>query len=105
MARLQRFCDLLRGFEQRLTPVMRQHQSPATRRLWIIPASDRIVDPATANHEAEIFVACSRRPHLCGGDLDATAADWTGAVRSFGSWRRAEIAGSDNLKSGVNKAR
>ena len=38
-----RFCDLLRGFERRLTPVMRQHHVAATRRSSIIRASDALV--------------------------------------------------------------
>jgi transposase len=53
-----RFCDLLRGFERRLTPVMRQHHIAGEKAL--VDYSGRrigIVDPATGEiHEAEIFV-------------------------------------------------
>lgn len=33
-----RFCELLRGFKQRLSPTMRQEHAAATRSSWIIPA-------------------------------------------------------------------
>jgi len=54
-----RFCDLLRGFEQRLTPTMRQHHV-AGDKAFVDYSGKRIgiVDPATGEiHEAEIFVA------------------------------------------------
>jgi hypothetical protein len=67
-----RFCDLLRGFERRLTPVMRQHHV-AGEKAFVDYSGKRIgiVDPATGEiHEAEIFVGCSAprtspmpRPH------------------------------------------
>jgi transposase len=50
-----RFCDLLRGFEQRLTPVMRQHHV-AGDKAFVDYSGKRIgiVDPATGEiHEAE----------------------------------------------------
>ena len=53
-----RFCDLLRGFERRLTPVMRQHHI-AGEKVFVDYSGKRIgiVDPATGEiHEAEIFV-------------------------------------------------
>src|SRR5271163_4585513 len=54
-----RFCDLLRGFERRLTPVMRQHHV-AGDKAFVDYSGKRIgiADPATGEiREAEIFVA------------------------------------------------
>ena len=73
-----RFCDLLRGFERRLSPVMRQHHV-AGEKAFVDYSGKRIaiVDPTTGEiHEAEIFRRRARRfePHLCRGDLDATIA-------------------------------
>jgi len=53
-----RFCDLLRGFERRLSPVMRQHHV-AGEKAFVDYSGKRIaiVDPTTGEvHEAEIFV-------------------------------------------------
>ena len=53
-----RFCDLLRGFERRLTPVMRQHHV-AGEKAFVDYSGKRIgiVDPSTGEiREAEIFV-------------------------------------------------
>jgi hypothetical protein len=53
-----RFCDLLRGVERRLTPVMRQHHI-AGEKVFVDYSGKRIgiVDPATGEiHETEIFV-------------------------------------------------
>ncbi len=55
-----RFCDLLRGFERRLTPVMRQHHV-AGEKAFVDYSGKRIgiVDPSTGEiREADI---CSRR--------------------------------------------
>ena len=72
-----RFCDLLRGFERRLTPVMRQHHVAGERRLWTIRASGSgspIPPPAKFATRRFSSAYSAPRPHLCGGDLDATAA-------------------------------
>ena len=70
-----RFCDLLRGFERRLSPVMRQHHV-AGERAFVDYSGKRIaiVDPTTGEiHEAEIFVGVldASKSHLRQGDLDA----------------------------------
>ena len=72
-----RFCDLFRGFERRLTPVMRQHHV-AGDKVFVDYSGKRIgiVNPATGEiREAEIFVAVLGRleSDLCGGDLDPEA--------------------------------
>ncbi len=56
-----RFCDLLRGFERRLTPVMRQHHV-AGEKAFVDYSGKRIAiaDPTTGEiREAEISSACS----------------------------------------------
>ena len=62
-----RFCDLLRGFERRLTPVMRQHHV-AGDKAFVDYSGKRIgiADPTGEIREAEIFVKRARRlePHL-----------------------------------------
>ncbi len=61
-----RFCDLLRGFERRLTPVMRQHHV-AGEKAFVDYSGKRIgiADPTTGEiREAEIFSAVlASRPH------------------------------------------
>ena len=80
-----RFCDLLRGFERRLTPVMRQHHV-AGEKAFVDYSGKRIgiADPTTGEiREAEIFVGRARRlePHLRRGDLDADSCR-TGPART-----------------------
>jgi len=105
-----RFCDLFRGFERRLTPMMRQHHV-AGDKLFVDYSGKRIgiVDPATGEiREAEIFVAVLGASNLTYAEATWTQKlpDWTGAhVRMFrflGGTPRLLIP--DNLKSGVNKA-
>ena len=105
-----RFCDLLRGFERRLTPVMRQHHV-AGDKAFVDYSGKRIgiVDPATGEiREAEIFVAVLGASNLTYAEATWTQQlpDWTGAhvrmFRFFGGAPRLLVP--DNLKSGVNKA-
>ena len=105
-----RFCDLLRGFERRLTPVMRQHHV-AGDKAFVDYSGKRIgiVDPSTGEiHEAEIFVAVLGASNLTYAEATWTQQlpDWTGAhvrmFRFFGGVPRLLVP--DNLKSGVNKA-
>ncbi len=105
-----RFCDLLRGFERRLTPVMRQHHV-AGDKAFVDYSGKRIgiVDPGTGEiREAEIFVAVLGASNLTYAEATWTQqlADWTGAhirmFRFFGGAPRLLVP--DNLKSGVNKA-
>jgi len=105
-----RFCDLLRGFERRLTPVMRQHHV-AGDKAFVDYSGKRIgiADRATGEiREAEIFVAVLGASNLTYAEATwtQTLADWTGAhvrmFRFFGGAPRLLVP--DNLKSGVNKA-
>jgi len=105
-----RFCDLLRGFERRLTPVMRQNHV-AGDKVFVDYSGKRvpIADPATGEiREAEIFVAVLGASNLTYAEATWTQqlADWTGAhvrmFRFFGGAPRLLVP--DNLKSGVNKA-
>ena len=69
-----RFCDLLRGFERRLSPVMRQHHV-AGEKAFVDYSGRRIaiVDPPTGEiHEAEIFVGV-----LGASNLTYAEATWT----------------------------
>lgn len=105
-----RFCDLFRGFERRLTPVMRQHHV-AGDKVFVDYSGKRIgiVDPATGEiREAEIFVAVLGASNLTYAEASWTQKlpDWTGAhvrmFRFFGGTPRLLVP--DNLKSGVHKA-
>jgi transposase len=105
-----RFCDLLRGFERRLTPVMRQHHV-AGDKAFVDYSGKRIgiTDRATGEiREAEIFVAVLGASNLTYAEATWTQQlpDWTGAhvrmFRFFGGAPRLLVP--DNLKSGVNKA-
>src|SRR5476651_2204380 len=105
-----RFCDLLRGFERRLTPVMRQHHV-AGEKAFVDYSGKRIAiaDPATGEiREAEIFVGVLGASNLTYAEATLTQqlADWTGAhirmFRFFGGAPRLLVPA--NLKSGVNKA-
>ena len=105
-----RFCDLFRGFERRLTPVMRQHHV-AGDKAFVDYSGKRvgIVDPTTGEVRwAEIFVAVLGASNLTYAEATWTQKlpDWTGAhvrmLRFFGGAPRLLIP--DNLKSGVHKA-
>jgi transposase len=105
-----RFCDLFRGFERRLTPVMRQHHV-AGDKVFVDYSGKRIaiVNPATGEiREAEIFVGVLGASNLTYAEATWTQklADWTGShvrmFRFFGGTPRLLVP--DNLKSGVNKA-
>ena len=83
-----RFCDLLRGFERRLSPVMRQHHV-AGEKAFVDYSGKRIaiVDPTTGEiREAEIFVGVLGASNLTYAEATWTQQlhDWTGAhVRMF----------------------
>ena len=83
-----RFCDLLRGFERRLTPVMRQHHV-AGDKAFVDYSGKRIgiTDPETGEiREAEIFVGVLGASNLTYAEATWTQQlpDWTGAhVRMF----------------------
>ena len=105
-----RFCDLLRGFERRLTPVMRQHHV-AGDKVFVDYSGKKIgiADPSTGEiREAEIFVAVLGASNLTYAEATWTQKlpDWTSAhvrmFRFFGGAPRLLVP--DNLKSGVNKA-
>jgi len=105
-----RFCDLLRGFERRLSPVMRQHHV-AGEKAFIDYSGKRIAitDPTTGEiREAEIFVGVLGASNLTYAEATWTQQlpDWTGAhVRMFRFFGGApKLLVPDNLKSGVAKA-
>jgi transposase len=102
-----RFCDLLRGFERRLTPVMRQHHV-AGEKAFVDYSGKRvgIVDPSTGEiREAEIFVGVLGASNLTYAEATwtQTLPDWTGAhVRMFRFFGGApKLLVPDNLKSGA----
>ncbi len=105
-----RFCDLLRGFEQRLSPVMRQHHV-AGDKVFVDYSGKRlgITDPATGLVRlAEIFVAVLGASNYTFAEATwtQTLPDWIGShvrlLRHIGGVPRLLVP--DNLKSGVNKA-
>jgi transposase len=105
-----RLCDLLRGFERRLSPVMRQHHI-AGEKAFVDYSGKRIaiVDPTTGEiHEAEIFVGVLSASNLTYAEATWTQQlpDWTGAhVRMFHFFGGVlKLLAPDNLKSDVNKA-
>ena len=87
-----RFCDLLRGFERRLTPVMRQHHVAGDKAFVDFSGKQiGIVDPTTGEiREAEIFVGVLGASNLTYAEATwtQTLPDWTGAharmLRFFG---------------------
>jgi transposase len=104
-----RFCELFRVFEQRLSPVMRQHHV-AGDKVFVDYSGKRvpIADPATGEvHMAEIFVAVLGASNYTYAEATFTQQlpDWIGAhvrmFRFFGGLPRLIVP--DNLKSGVNK--
>jgi transposase len=105
-----RFCDLLRGFERRLSPVMRQHHV-AGDKAFVDYSGKRIgiCDPKTGVlHLAEIFVAVLGASNYTFAEATwtQTLPDWIGShvrmLRFYGGCPRLLVP--DNLKSGVNKA-
>jgi transposase len=105
-----RFCELLRGFERRLTPVMRQHHV-AGEKAFVDYSGKRItiIDPTTGEiREAEIFVGVLGASNLTYAEVTWTQGllDWTGAhVRMFRFFGGApKLLVPDNLKSGVSRA-
>lgn len=105
-----RFCDLFREFEQRLSPVMRQHHAAGDK--GFVDYSGKkvpIVDPGSGTiREAEIFVGVLGASNYTYAEASWTQSlpDWIGAhVHMFdfyGGVPRLLIP--DNLKSGVHKA-
>jgi len=105
-----RFCDLFRGFERRLSPVMRQDHV-AGDKVFVDYSGKRvdIVDPSTGIvSEAEIFVGVLGASSYTYAEatFTQTLPDWIGShvrmFRFFGGVPRLTVP--DNLKSGVNKA-
>ena len=105
-----RFCDLLREFERRLSPVMRQHHV-AGDKVFVDYSGKRIaiVDPCTGEvRDAEIFVGVlgASSYTYAEASFTQTLPDWIGAhvrmFRFFGGVPRLLVP--DNLKSGVHKA-
>ena len=83
-----RFCDLLRGFERRLTPVMRQHHV-AGEKAFVDYSGKRIgiVDPTTGEiREAEIFVGV-----LGASNLTYAEATWTQTTAGLDRRARAHV--------------
>ena len=78
-----RFCGLPRGFEKRLTPVMRQHHA-AGEKAFVDYSGKRIeiADPATGEiRQAEIFAGVPGASNLTYAEASWTQQlpDWTGA--------------------------
>jgi len=105
-----RFCELLRGYQQRLSPVMRQHHV-AGDKLFVDYSGKRqeICDPLTGEvRMAEIFVAVLGASNYTYAEVtwSQTLPDWIGShvrlFRHIGGVTRLLVP--DNLKSGVNKA-
>lgn len=104
-----RFCDLLRGFQQRLSPVMRQHHV-AGDKLFVDYSGKRlgIVDPTSGEvRQAELFVGVLGASNYTYAEAtwSQTLPDWIGShvrmLRHIGGSPRLLVP--DNLKSGVNK--
>ncbi|MEO9229780.1 MAG: IS21 family transposase [Devosia sp.] len=105
-----RFCELFRGFEQQLSPTMRQEHI-AGDKVFVDYSGKKvsIVDPASGEiREAEIFVAVLGASSFTYAEASwtQTLPDWIGAhvrmFRFFGGVPRLIVP--DNLKSGVNRA-
>jgi len=105
-----RFCELLREFEKRLSPVMRQHHV-AGDKVFVDYSGKRleITDPVTGQSRwAEIFVAVLGASNYTFVDVtwSQTLPDWIGShirlFRHIGGVPRLVVP--DNLKSGVIKA-
>nr|WP_279606800.1 IS21 family transposase [Sphingobium yanoikuyae] len=105
-----RFCELLRAFQQRLSPVMRQHHI-AGDKLFVDYSGKRlgITDPATGEiRMAEIFVAVLGASNYTFAEVTWSQAlpDWIGShVQLLAHLNGVpRLLVPDNLKSGVNKA-
>jgi transposase len=105
-----RFCDLFRGFELRLSPVMRQHHV-AGDKVFVDYSGKKIgiVDRETGEvREAEIFIGVLGASNHTYGEATWTQAlpDWIGShVRMFQAFSGVpRLVVPDNLKSGVHKA-
>ena len=105
-----RFCELFRGFEQRLSPSMRQEHA-AGDKVFVDYSGKKIaiVDAQTGEiREAEIFVAVLGASGFTYAEATwtQTLADWIGAhvrmFRFYGGVMRLIVP--DNLKSGINKS-
>lgn len=105
-----RFCELLREFQQRLSPVMRQHHV-AGDKVFVDYSGKRlpINDPLTGEVRlAEIFVAVLGASNYTFAEAtwSQTLPDWIGShvrlFRHIGGVPRLLVP--DNLKSAVNKA-
>lgn len=105
-----RFCELYRGFEQRLSPTMRQ-EHVAGDKVFVDYSGKKvgIVDPRSGEiREAEIFVAVLGASSFTYAEASwtQTLPDWIGAhVRMFRFFDGVpRLIVPDNLKSGVNRA-
>jgi transposase len=105
-----RFCELYRGFEQRLSPTMRQEHI-AGDKVFVDYSGKKvgIVDPRSGEiREAEIFVAVLGASSFTYAEASwtQTLPDWIGAhVRMFRFFDGVpRLIVPDNLKSGVSRA-
>lgn len=105
-----RFCELFRGFEQRLSPTMRQEHA-AGDKVFVDYSGKKIpiVDRKTGEiREAEIFVAVLGASSFTYAEATwtQTLPDWIGShvrmFRFFGGVPRLIVP--NNLKSGVSRA-
>lgn len=104
-----RFCELLREFERKLSPVMRHHHV-AGDKVFVDYSGKKlgIVNPVTGEiREAEIFVAVLGASSYTFAEVTwtQTLPDWVGShVRMFEFLQGCpRLIVPDNLKSGVNK--
>lgn len=105
-----RFCDLLRGFQRRLSPTMRQEHVAGDKvfvdysgkKLGVVDAQTGVI------REAEIFVGVLGASNFTFAEASWTQGvpDWIGShvrmFRFFGGVPRLIVP--DNLKAGINKA-
>ncbi|GLS34364.1 integrase [Mesorhizobium albiziae] len=105
-----RFCELLRGFQQRLSPTMRQEHA-AGDKVFVDYSGKKIpiVDRKTGEiREAEIFVAVLGASSYTFAEATwtQTLPDWIGShVRMFRFFHGVtRLVIPDNLKSGVSRA-
>jgi transposase len=105
-----RFCELFRGFEQRLSPTMRQEHA-AGDKAFVDYSGKRvpIIDRKTGEvREAELFVGVLGASSYTFAEATwtQTLPDWIGShVRMFAFFGGVpRLIVPDNLKSGVNRA-
>jgi transposase len=105
-----RFCELVRQFERKLSPVMRQHHV-AGDKVFVDYSGKKlgIANPATGEiRDAEIFVAVLGASSYAYAEAtwSQTLPDWVGShVRMFEFFQGCpRLVVPDNLKSGVKKA-